>query len=176
MKDLQVNDILTSLGNGREIHIHLLYWSIFDNFDNCTSTRRPRCYHISFPAFFKQACFRNSFGPDKTLVSFSSLEKQIPSAFSASTAQNHAALPSSIPRDFSYHFSRCSDSRGHIPLLYSRKTFRTCRPLFPADGTGHARSGGSMAEEQLRQDTLSPAEPSGEGCVTTGGARVKRPG
>lgn len=73
-------------------------------------------------------------------------------------------------------FSRCSDSRGHIPLLYSRKTFSTRRPPFPTDGTGHARSGGSMAEEPLCQATLSPAEPSGEGCATTGRARDKQRG
>ena len=33
-----------------------------------------------------------------------------------------------------------------------------------------------MAEEPLCQATLSTAEPSGEGCATTGGAREKQQG
>lgn len=65
--------------------------------------------------------------------------------------QKQAALPSSLP-DCS---SRCSNSRGHIPLLYSWNTFRTRRPPCPTDGMGHPGSGSSLSEEPACQVTLA---------------------
>lgn len=154
------------------------FTSICCNWASLTTVREPEDQGVSIapsPLFSSRHVSETHFGLMK-LLSASLLfsgEANTPSFLSI-----HSTEPSSPaqqpPWGFSYHFSRCSDGRGHIPLLHSQKTFRTCRPPFPADGKGHAGSGDSTAEEPLSQATLSPAEPSGEGCASMGGAREKQ--
>lgn len=144
-----------------------------------TTVREPEDQGVSIvpsPLFFKQASFGNLFGPHKTLVGFSSTEKQIPSAFSVSTAQNQAALPSSLPRDFHTASAGAATAEGISPYF------------IPGRLSGHAdlrslpTAQGTQGQEAawLKNPYARPPCPLqgslGEGCATVGGGREKLQG
>lgn len=147
------------------------FTSICCNWTSLTTVHEPEDQGVSInpsPLFSSQHVPENSLGPEKTLVSISFLEKQIPSAFSVSTVQKQAALPSSLPGDFHTASAGAATAEGissyFIPGRLSGHEDLHSPPT--AQGTP-----GQEAEEPLCQATLPLQSFMGRGCATSGGAR-----
>lgn len=145
------------------------FTSICCNWASLTTVHEPEDQGVSItpsPLFSSQHVSENSLGPDKTLVSFSFLEKQIPSAFSVSTVQKQATVPSSLPGDFHTASAGAATAEGISSYFIPGRLSGHEDLHSPPTAQGMP---GQEAEEPLCQATLSPAELNGEGLCNLSG-------